>query len=162
MTVESTQRLLLKIVKKHYTRKAISQKKRRPIFLNLNFVIECKQKIDFFTAMKCLVFEEFIRLFPQLDLAGIQEVYQLPFDPKRILECFEGWQFFELYNRFVDSSEDSNMVWFEENRYHLNEQLLHNPVTLNDFIADCLRLKIVLRWTEQLADQLFASHALAV
>ncbi len=108
--------------------------------------------------MKSLVFEEFVSHFPHLDSAAIQDVYKQPFTPELIVECFEGWEHYEAFGRYIDSSEERNILWFDGHSYHLNGQALRRPTTLNEFIRDCTRWCIDLLWKEPIADELFASQ----
>jgi hypothetical protein len=79
--------------------------------------------------MKSLLFEELTRLFPYMQLRSLEQLYARPFEPRMILSYFKGWEFYEPYSRYIDSSEERNVIWFEEHTYCINGKRLRMPST---------------------------------
>lgn len=103
--------------------------------------------------MKSMQFETLSQSFPQLLFKSLNELYQSPFEPQHLLLYFEGWEFYEPYNRYIDNSESCNIVWFNETTYCINGTELRLPATLNDFIDDCRSIKIELIWSKSVVER---------
>jgi hypothetical protein len=98
--------------------------------------------------MKSLLFEELTQLFPFMQSQSLEQLYQRPFEPRMILNYFKGWEFYEPYSRYIDSSEERNVIWFEEHTYCINGKRLPMPATLGDFMEDCRTIQVELFWNK--------------
>lgn len=78
-----------------------------------------------------------------------------PFHPHRLPEYFEGWEYYDYYQCYIDQTEERNLIKFEESGYVINAQMFEKPATLNDFIEDCLIAGVKLLWSESMADKLW-------
>jgi hypothetical protein len=99
--------------------------------------------------MKTLLFEELTQLFPYLNSQSLEGLYQRPFHPQLIFVYFKGWEFYEPYSRYIDSSEERNVIWFEEHTYCINGTRLPLPETLGEFIENCRTVGVELFWNKK-------------
>lgn len=98
--------------------------------------------------MKTLLFEELTQLFPHLSSESLERLYQRPFHPQLIFLYFKEWEFYEPYSRYIDSSEERNVIWFEEHTYCINGTHLPFPETLGEFIENCRTVGVELFWNK--------------
>ncbi|MDJ1503340.1 hypothetical protein [Xanthocytophaga agilis] len=103
--------------------------------------------------MKSIQLDALSQYFPQLLSKSINELYQSSFEPQQIVLFFEGWEFYEPYNRYIDDTESRNIVWFNESTYCINGTELKWPATLNDFITDCHSFNVDLRWNPAIQER---------
>jgi hypothetical protein len=74
-----------------------------------------------------------------------KEICRVPFHPEQLIQYFDGWEFYEAFNRYVDDSEERNVLWFDTTEYHINASVLKLPATLEAFMEDCRNNRIDLR-----------------
>ena len=98
--------------------------------------------------MKSLLYEEVTRLFPYIQSRSLEQLYARPFEPRMIMSYFKGWEFYEPYSRYIDSSEERNVIWFEEHTYCINGKRLRIPSTLGQFMEDCRTVGVELFWNK--------------
>jgi hypothetical protein len=108
--------------------------------------------------MKSLLFEELAVRFPNIPPPSLRQLGECSFEPKHIILYFEGWELFEPYGRYIDSSEDRNIVWFETSTYHINEKVVRRPTTLNNFIEDCEAAQVELAWNRALSEKMLTQQ----
>jgi len=78
---------------------------------------------------------------------SLEKLYNRAFEPRMILAYFKGWEFYEPYSRYIDGSEERNVIWFEEHTYCINGKRFPMPATLGQFIQDCRNVPIELYWS---------------
>lgn len=89
-----------------------------------------------------------------LDLKKLEAFYKEFFDPVYITRYFDGWEFDQTYRKFIDHSEECNIIWISNGILHINEKEFPQPSTLQDFINYCQDANIELLWSETAMDRI--------
>lgn len=105
--------------------------------------------------MKSTHLEESNSSFLPTTLKETNDLANHPFIPRHIVFCFEGWEFLDAHARYIDASEERNIVWFEQAVYYINGKEFKYPATLKEFMEDCQSLQIHLSWNDSSLSQLY-------
>jgi hypothetical protein len=105
--------------------------------------------------MQSVCLKDFVRYFPAVPKEYAQKLYTQPFDPQNILNLFEGWEYDACCGCYIDSTEDRNIVRFDEVSYTINTERFSKPAHTDDFIRDCRQVGVKLLWSEEMADKLW-------
>ena len=105
--------------------------------------------------MQSVCLKDFVQYFPSVPQEYAQKIYTQPFRPEDILYLFEGWEYYENCDCYIDDSEERNILRFEELLYTINAEKIQIPTYVDDFIRDCRERGVRLLWSEQMADKLW-------
>ncbi|MDJ1506769.1 hypothetical protein [Xanthocytophaga agilis] len=90
-----------------------------------------------------------------INLNEVESLYKESFNLVCLHEYFEGWEFDFSYQKYIDSSEETNLIWISDQTLHINEHVFAYPLTLYAFIQHCNQVGVNLVWNQKILKRFY-------